>query len=171
MFPGLIQSQGTTFDGPLFLRDGGLVYNDLNDGPRTLGEFFIRVTITAAQMLALNATPITVIPAPGAGRFIEFIGGSVALDYNANAYSGIAAGEDLVLRYTNGSGVIVSTTLETTGFLDQTADQVRTFKGIATDYVPAVNAPIVLHMTTGEITTGDSPLYLNLVFRVHETGL
>lgn len=171
MFPTAALLQGTTFDGPLSLRDGGIIFGDINDGPRSMGMYYARVTITPAQMLALNASPVTILPAPGPARYIEYCGGSVVLDYATAAYAGIAAGEDLVIRFTNGSGTIVSNTLETTGFLDQTSDQVRTLNALPTDYVPVVNAPLVLHMTLGEVTTGDSSLYLNIMFRIHETGL
>ena len=74
-------------------------------------------TLTAAQALALNATPIEVLPAPGADK--AYIVERVEV-YKAagTAYAGIATGEDLALRYTNGSGTILAQ-VETTGFRRQ----------------------------------------------------
>jgi hypothetical protein len=125
----------------------------------------LKKTITSAQLLALNATPVELIPAPGAGNLIEFM--SAAVDKPAGtAYAGIAGGEDLAIKYTNSSGAQVNTSLETTGFLDQTTEQTRLTRSIVTEYTPVVNAALVLHLLTGEITTGDSPLYVTVNYRV-----
>lgn len=164
----------TTFYGGVETKAGPFTLYSETGGPgpiRKLELHYRRVVVTPAQLLAASGTPVSLVPAPGAGKWLEFFSAHVALDYNSAAYAGIAAGEDLVVRYTNGSGAIVSTTLETTGFLDQTSDQLRTFKAIATDLVPVVNAPLVLQILAGEITTGDSPLYLDVFYAVHETGL
>jgi hypothetical protein len=127
--------------------------------------------IGSAQVLALNATPQTLVAAPGAGKFLEFLGAYLFLDYATTAYNGIAAGEDLVVKYTNAAGAAVSTQVETTGFLDQTSDQLRVARPVGTD--PAVlalasNAALVLHLLVGEVTTGDSPLKVRTFYRVIE---
>lgn len=140
----------------------------------TLAETAIRyaqVNVSSAEILALNATPKTLVAAPGAGKVLEFISATAILDYNSAAYAGIGSTEDLVIRFTGTSGAIVSTTLETTGFLDQTSDQIRTHKAIATDLVPVANSPLVLHMLNGEVTTGNSPIRYKVAYRVHTTGL
>lgn len=136
-----------------------------------INQFSTEVTVSTAEVLALNATPKTLVAAPGAGKLLVFMGAIIALDYNSAAYAGIAAGEDLAIKYTDGSGVIASTTLETTGFLDQTSDQIRTIRPLATDITPVANAPLVLHLLTGEITTGNSPLKLTVFYRIVATGL
>lgn len=132
---------------------------------------YAAVSVTAAEVKALNATPKTLVAAPAAGYVLEFISALLILDYGTAAYAGIGATEDLVIRYTNGSGAIVSTTLETTGLLDATSDQLRTFKGISTDLTPVAAAALVLHLLNGEVTTGDSPLRIKVAYRVHATGL
>lgn len=128
-------------------------------------EKVIKKTITAAQVLALNATPVEIVPAPGAGHVIEFVSAFFAKPAGT-AYAGIAAGEDIAIKYTNGSGVQVNTTLEATGFLDQTTAQTRRTGPIVTEYTPAVNAPLVVQMLTGEVITGNSPLYITCRYRV-----
>jgi hypothetical protein len=132
---------------------------------------YAEVTVTAAEVLALFATPKTLVAAPGAGLVLDFLGALLILDYGGTAYAGIAAGEDLVVRHTDASGAIVSTTLETTGLLDGTADALRTLKRIVTDLTPVANSPLVLHLLTGEVTTGNSPLRIKVAYRVHATGL
>lgn len=122
------------------------------------------ITVTTGQLLALNTTPVTLIAAPGAGKAIVPVSATLFLDYAGVAYDGIAAGEDLAVRATDGSGAI-ALTVEATGFLDATADAHR--EAINTGlFVPVANAALVLHMTTGNIATGTSPLKLRVRYRV-----
>lgn len=122
------------------------------------------VTLTTAQVKALYATPITVLAAPGAGKAHIILGVVAHLDYNSAAYDGIAGGEDLTLKYTDANGTAL-VKFETTGFLDQTSDQVRYATPTQygdTNLTPIANAPVVAHMLTGEIATGDSPVKLRI---------
>lgn len=130
--------------------------------------------VTSAQVLALNATPQTIVAAQGAGKAIIPIQMKIYKPAGT-AYAGIAAGEDLVLKYTNGSGTQITGVVEATGFLDQTTAQTRVVKFIgstgatAADITPVANAAVVLHLLTGEITTGDQPLHVELVYNVTDT--
>lgn len=126
-----------------------------------------KVKITSAQLLALNATPVEIVPAPGAGNVIEFIS-AVVHKPAGTAYAGIAAGEDLAIKYTDGSGAQVNTSLETTGFLDQTTAQTRMTRQIVTEFTPVVNAALVAQLLVGEITTGDSDLYVTINYCVYK---
>lgn len=133
-----------------------------------------RVTITTAQLLALNATPIQIVAAPGANKALIFDGLTIRKPAGT-AYAGIAAGEDLAVNYTDGSGLEVGQ-CETTGFLDSTADQVRYVRAHrsasgASQITPVVNAILVLQLLVGEIITGDSDLNLQVFYRVVETDL
>lgn len=138
-------------------------------------ETYIDVTLTSAQILALNATPITVIAAPGASKAVV-VTGAVAYKAAGTAYGGIAAGEDVSLRYTDGSGAMLAV-FEATGFLDQATAQTRYAypqSAVATasvEVTPVANAAIVAHMVTGEITTGTSDLVLRIFYRVIPTVL
>lgn len=142
---------------------------DANQELSGLGRIRVTDTIIAtAAVLALNATPITVVAAPGVGVFTEFLGAYVLLDYNAAAYVD-GAGEDLVFKYTDSSGAEVS--IEADGSLfDGTADACVWIPPIgAAAAVGAVemvdNAVIVLHLLSGEWITGDSPLKVRVYHR------
>jgi len=128
------------------------------------------ITITTAQILALFATPITVIAAPGAGKFITIDSVTAWYEYNAAAYAGIAAGEDWAFKYTNASGAELTGQIETTGFLDQTADGIRRVGGLASVITPVANAVVVLHQLSAEIITGDSPVHLHINYTVHSAN-
>lgn len=129
------------------------------------------VTITATQLKALNTTPISLIAAPGEGYAIALDSAVLFLDYNSAAYDGIASGEDLNIRYTDGSGALVAT-IETDPFLTSTADALRYVQPATTAAItPVDNAALVLYMATGNIATGDSPLKIKLYYRVIPTAL
>lgn len=127
------------------------------------------LTISSAEVLALFATPKTLIPAPGTGLILVPQFAQIHKPAGT-AYAGIAAGEDLALRYTNGSGTILMS-CETTGFLDQATAQERIMTAYraatgVSDVVPTPNAALVMQMLTGEIITGNSPLYVRIFYRL-----
>lgn len=133
------------------------------------GWQFAEVSVSIAEMLAVRATPKTLVAAPGAGKVLIFHEAAMIYDYAA-VYT--ESSDDLVIRYTDGSGAIASTTLDTTNFLDQTSDQIRTFKTITTDLTPVANAPLVLHNSgNGELGGTGSPCRIKIWFSVWETGL
>lgn len=127
------------------------------------------VTIPVASVLTLNATPYTLVAAPGAGKALIFLGAMVVKGAGT-AYAGIAAGEDLAIKYTGAAGLDLGE-VETTGFLDQTTLQLRYINPIVqgtppvSSYTPVANTPLVAHMLAGEITTGDSPLKFQVFYR------
>lgn len=140
------------------------------------------VVLSSAQILALNATPITLIAAPPAGKALVFEGAEIHKPAGT-AYAGIAGGEDLSIKYTNGSGLEVGV-CEMTGFADQTTTQFRYIRAIdARDVTSATNAgtpsslvavaaaALVAHMLVGEITTGNSPFNFKIFYRVIDIAL
>lgn len=123
------------------------------------------VTVSTAELLALNATPKQLVAAPGAGKALILIDAQFMLDYNSAAYAGVAAGENLEIRYTDGSGQLVAT-IETDPFLTATADAYRhTYPAAAAEIIPAENAALVIDLASGEITTGNSPLKVRVRYR------
>lgn len=63
-------------------------------------ELRSEVTLTSAEILALEATPVTIVPAPGAGLMIvphrmviKFIGGSVAYTNGSSGVSKFTVGD------------------------------------------------------------------------------
>ena len=123
--------------------------------------------VTSAQLLALFATPQIVVPAAPAGFAVMPLLTGIYKPAGT-AYAGIAAAEDLVLKYTNASGAQVSGVVETTGFLDQTTAQIR-YVGMpgstgatAGDIVPVAAASVVLHLLVAEVITGDSELIVQV---------
>lgn len=129
---------------------------------------FAEVSISIAEMKALRATPKAIAPAPGAGKVALMLGAAIVYDYAA-AYTETA--DNLVFRYTNGSGAACSDVVETTGFLDQTTDQIRNAVPVK-DVALASNAAIVLH-NNGDTEFGGtgSPVRVRMAYLVISTGL
>ena len=130
------------------------------------------VTITSAQLLALNATEQTIVAAPGANLMLVPTMWA-ARKAAGTAYAGIAAGEDLALKYTDSSGNKAALDIETTGFLDQTTAELRVAPGVGgltAAVEPAANAALVCHLLSGEITTGDTDLEVLVRYRIVSTN-
>lgn len=155
---------------------GQLIVNDNESGKGVGAQALVEgvqiTTITTAQLLALNATPQSIVPAPGAGKAVVLR--FLAMTKPAGtAYAGVAAGEDLVAKYTDGSGEQVTGQIETTGFLDSSGQEHRyvfgkgAFGSVA-QMEPALNAAIVLHLLSAEITTGTSDLIVLAKYDVIE---
>lgn len=133
------------------------------------GEQVVEVTIDNADVRTLNATPVEVIPAPGAGLAVIVEDVQWWLDYGSAAFDGNASGEDLVLRYTDSSGSVVVDAVDESGFADATGDQLRLVKGVSV--TPVENAAVVAHILSGEwySAAGDSDLKARIRIRVVST--
>jgi len=60
-----------------------------------------RIRLTSAQVRALNTTPQVLVPAPGAGKFIQLETVVFFLDYSGAVFTGA---NKLEVRETNGTG-------------------------------------------------------------------
>lgn len=137
---------------------------------------YAEVAVTNAQLKALRAAPKTLVAAPGAASVLEFVSAWLFLDYGTNALTESA--DNLVIKYTDGSGQAVSETIESTGFLDAEADAVMPVQPIATTAVflktACANKALVLHNAgDGEIAgnaANDTVLRVKIAYRVHPHG-
>ena len=132
-------------------------------------DAYRNVLVTAAQVLALFTTPVILVPAPGPGKLLVFKGMHIH-KIAGTAFAGIAAGEDLAVKYTDANGAVVGTG-ETTGFLDQATAQTRQIHAHMpasgdSAITPVAAAPLVLHLLTGNITTGNTPLRCQVFYKV-----
>jgi hypothetical protein len=111
------------------------------------------IRLTSAEIKALRATPKTLVDGI-AGKTIQLVSATLLMDYGGtNAFTETA--DNLAIRYTDGSGVIVSQAIETTGFIDQTADTV-------TNALPKIDAIVTVAGSKGKAlvlhNTGDGEI-------------
>ncbi len=104
--------------GKIQVKDGGITSAKMQSNVVKVAEF----NINAAGIKGLAATPAIIVGAPGPGQGIVFEGATLRLVAGSEVLT--EAGDNLSFRYTDGSGVIVSETIESTGFIDQAADTI-----------------------------------------------
>ncbi len=164
-----------------FVFDGnsGLFYSDGRKWTALfggVGVLSVKTTILSADVLLLRGAPITLVPALGATKCIEFISATLMLDYGgSNAFTESA--DELNIKYTDGSGLSVSGDIEATNFIDATADTFTRAVPAGDAIVAAtgnLNQALVLHNAgDGEYAGNagdDNALVIWTLFRVIETG-
>ena len=133
---------------------------------------YATVNLTNANIKNLRATPIELVAAPGAGKWIELISGWLSLDYGSNALTESA--DNMAVKYVDGSGAAASQTIEATNFIDATADTMTNIlPKIDTSVASAniVNKALVLHNTGdgeyGGNAANDTTVKAYVCYRVH----
>jgi hypothetical protein len=149
--------------------------NDWLGGIKRAGEsihYSVSRTFTAAQVQSMNTTIQTLLRKPADSQTIIFLGAKFSWDYVDTVFGGIHADEDFAIKYTNASGVSVAE-VETTGFLDQTSDQVRYAYPNGVDgvmlpqIVPVAGASLTLGLLVGGITGGtNSTLTVTVYYKL-----
>ena len=119
------------------------------------------VMLTAAQMLALNTVPVDVVPAGGAGKYINVV--SIALEYKhvTTGYSVVGSdqGANFLFPSENAGPYSIVAWI---GFIDQFANQIGNALAIDDGVgnwaaAAAINAPLQL-VSNNLLTTGDGTL-------------
>lgn len=132
---------------------------------------YTQKTLTNAQVLALGqwGGQQTIIPAYGTGTVIEPLGGILSYHYTG-AYT-VGGSDDLKFYSgTRATGPAVSGSIETTGFLDQTANTVINFGGVPANEILTPNTAVVLQTTSGANFGGGNALntlIIRIAYRVH----
>jgi len=121
-------------------------------------------SITAAEMLTLNASPKTLVAAPGTGKYIEVMRAEFLMTYGTAAYTSVDATKDLSVDYTSAGQVLQ---IDSVGMLDQTTDQRRVAHHTNTHLV-GENEAVTIKALSGEVLTGDSELKVKVEYRIAE---
>jgi len=78
------------------------------------------ISLSYDQILALNTSPVEIVPAPGAGKVIEFVSAILATYFNTAAYTG----GDVVSIAIGGGGNSVSSTVSTANCFGAVANRI-----------------------------------------------
>lgn len=124
----------------------------------TTNSFLTRkISLTAAQVKTLGATPIDAIVAPGAGKVINVLSVIANLVYGTTAFDA----NDVTIAVDGGSTLATLTSL-----LDSVADTAkRGALSAPVDNDIVANAKVVIG-GTDSVATGDSPLDIYITYEV-----
>ena len=135
-----------------------------------------KVSVTAAEIKALAATPKELVAAGGAGTLIEFVSAAIRLVSGTQVLAEDGGGSNLGIKYTDDSGVQVSEDIEMTGFITKASNgttNTRAKIDAIVDADEALNAPLVLHnIGAGEITgnaANDAVLEVYTSYKLHRS--
>lgn len=128
------------------------------------------VTLTSAQVKALKATPIELVPAPGADFAIVPVAINMVCNYGGtNAFT--EAADDFSIEYVGSSTEIKE--IEATGFIDQAVDEWRyiTFEHAET-FIPVENEAVGITNLDDEFAGNagaDNTVAIKLYYRIVPT--
>lgn len=86
----------------------------------TIDSITVKTTILAAAIKTLRATPVELVPAPGAGFLLQFDSAIMVLTAGTEVLSESA--DNLQIEYDGGSAAALTGVIEMTGFIDAAAD-------------------------------------------------
>lgn len=141
----------------------GLVANESAQGMDYLARVMPQYTdtiLTAAQVLALSTTPITLVPAPSAGLANVFLGAYMAMVYSGTAY---AAGGAVNITWQNTAGSVAGTVPAT--FVTSAVNSYSQV-GVSASPVFQINQPLVAFNATAAFTTGNSLIQIRCFYQV-----
>jgi len=120
----------------------------------------LKRTITSAEVLSMNSTPINIISAPGSGKVIKILTGFVWVDYNTATY---ASGGQLELRF--GSDIMGTAAV---GSITTATDLLSNLYPIAAATTSSLNQALLLSNVTADFTTGDSEVKIILYYTIDD---
>ena len=123
------------------------------------------LTITTAQLLALNATPQTIVAAPGAGKYVEVISAGAYTTFVSAAYAANTTmqliTDTATIPQLQDTAILLSTVSKATKFKDVTSATAGQTQIIA-------NKALTVSVATGDPTTGDSDITIKVLYRITE---
>ena len=120
-------------------------------------------TLSAAQVKALFATPITLVAAPGAGKINIVDRITFASTFNTTAYAGA---NNLEFRYTGAAGAKVTADMAAATLNFGAGTKYSTVAGVVTELVPVANDIIIVTVPVANPTLGDSTVKFRCDYRV-----
>lgn|SRR3990167_2442533 len=122
------------------------------------------LSLTSAQILALNTTPITIVAAQGANKYIQPIDCVIVYSYSTAAYA-----TNTTLELINESGTIslMEDTTALIGTVSKVVQMKATGTGAAAGQTQSLaNAGLQVKVRTGDPTAGSGTIKLFLKYRI-----
>lgn len=121
-------------------------------------------TWTSAQILSMAATPVTVIPAAGAGTLVQPLSFAFELVYGGTAYTGSGS---LTIRYVNNAGTQLANACAT-AFINATSNNICLPNFNANTSIAAnieVNQPVIAGFNS-TVSTGNGTVRYRVGYRI-----
>ena len=171
--------EGATYEGPLSVKEGGLrLYDPIRITKKHSEERFARLVLTSAQMLAAVAatTLFPIVPAPGSGKYIEYLCGSVVMKHGGTAYTGTG---NVIIRYGatfGGAGAANASGGVSLNLFDSAvADVIQSIPPATATYAIPANTALNLAWNTGapgaSLTGGNGQMIVLVSYRIQDIGL
>ena len=176
---GIAENTTTTGGAPGSIISDGTILTNLREleAAIELTQLVATGTITTGEILALNATPKTLIASPGANNVIVVDEIQLFLDFNTAAYVA-DAGEDITFQYATGNTVVASIDNDNVVLLTAVADAHWIGRPNALYDVQAAGTgdgilltniddeAIEVTIAAGEVITGDSPILWKIKYHI-----
>lgn len=132
-------------------------------GVFTGGSGTVYVDLTAAQIIAMGTTPVSLIAAPGAGMAIIVDNITVKMVTTATAFTGGGAVE---FRYTNASGAKVTADVASGVVTAGAGTSFTNVRGVTTSLTAVANAAIVITNATAAFAAGTGTAVVSIQYHV-----
>lgn len=144
------------------IKDGAVYVSQLHQSNLQSAD----VTLSAAQMDALNATPVSIVAAPGSGYAILVVG--IYLKVNSTGFTAFELGSGVLeFRYTDATGAKVVT--DVANAVVESATDVLSWNP-AIVAAPVANAAIVAH-ASADVTAGTGNIQVRIYYRTIRSAL
>jgi len=128
-----------------------------------LEYFTAELSLTSANILALNGTPQTIVANPGSGKYIHVISATSQMTFVSAAYATnttlqlINTGSDIAQL--QDTAILISTVTKNTKFKDVTSAAAGQTQVIA-------NTALQIKVATGNPITGDSTIKVTVYYTI-----
>jgi hypothetical protein len=127
------------------------------------GSGFLQTSVSAAQIIAMYTTPVSVVPAPATGKI-------VVVDHLVNkavrTSTAFTGGGAVEYRYTDGSGAKVSADTAAAHITGAAGTAYSAVRGVTTELVPVAAAAIVMTNATQVFAAGTGTVQVSVQYRV-----
>lgn len=145
--------------GALYTADGVGTWYSFSPNP---SSYETQVSISSADILALNATPKTLIQAQGSGKVVIVESILLKMVTTATQY---ANGGALEFRYTNASGAKVTADIAAAVVTAAAATSYTSVAGVTTSLTDVANAAIICDNATAAFITGTGTAVATIKWR------
>lgn len=148
----------TPFAGQSIALNGPVSQNGAGSSRNT-----VSVSLTAAQIIAMGTTPVTLIAAPASGKCIIVDNISFKMTTTATAFTGGGAVE---FRYTNASGTKVTADIAAAVITAAAGVSFTNVRGIEASLTGVVDAPIVIRNATAVFAAGTGSAVITIDYHI-----